>query len=307
MLRQSLAFSANPPAQVHTYEATVAPPSKKSFLPGQEVTLPTKKKRQVRSKSGVKRPRRPDAYPGQTSRFRLETYDPTPSVEPPIAHGNGPYSSLYRGVVGAVTQDGQTPAIHSQGTTPLLPNATNLISMDPPSSSSSPGPPPMNILHNPHSGRAVMTTSTLTPMLQNPVQALPVQPQAALNRGTTLIPSTPVEQRPPQQSNLQPQSRQSSMPLVPTTASHATYVTDTSLTIPERGSPGPYYRRDYEAREMTPPNESRRSSTLTNSKSASEGPGRTSLSRTPYLTADHLLIRTKKGESRSSSHCYSAD
>jgi len=103
LLRQPLGFSIDQPAQsLNTYEASVLAPAKLGvFLPGQEVPVPLKPKNSKPKKgsSGVKRPRRPEAYAGQTSRFRIQTYDPTPSIEPPIHYGSGPYSSLYRGVV----------------------------------------------------------------------------------------------------------------------------------------------------------------------------------------------------------------
>ncbi|KAF8806434.1 hypothetical protein BYT27DRAFT_7140948 [Phlegmacium glaucopus] len=103
LLRQPLGFSIDQPAQsINTYEASVSAPAKLGvFLPGQEVPVPLKPKisRPKKGSSGVKRPRRPEAYAGQTSRFRIQTYDPTPSIEPPIHYGSGPYSSLYRGVV----------------------------------------------------------------------------------------------------------------------------------------------------------------------------------------------------------------
>lgn len=103
LLRQPLGFSIDQPVQsINTYEASVSAPAKLGvFLPGQEVPVAVKPKnpKQKKGSSGVKRPRRPEAYAGQTSRFRIQTYDPTPSAEPPIHYGSGPYSSLYRGVV----------------------------------------------------------------------------------------------------------------------------------------------------------------------------------------------------------------
>jgi hypothetical protein len=83
-----------------TYEAEVLPPKTNHFLPGQEVPLPPKPKSTKKGK-GTKKSRQ-DAYPGQTSKFRLETYDPTPTAAPPTTHGSGPYSSLYRNVGPAV-------------------------------------------------------------------------------------------------------------------------------------------------------------------------------------------------------------
>lgn len=100
LLRQPLGFSIDQPAQsINTYEASVSAPTKTSvFLPGQVVPIPPKPKtsKSKKGSSGVRRPRRPEAYAGQTSRFRIQTYDPTPSKEPPIHYGSGPYSSMYR-------------------------------------------------------------------------------------------------------------------------------------------------------------------------------------------------------------------
>ena len=102
LLRQPLGFSIDQPAQsINTYEASASAPTKIGvFLPGQVVPIPSKPKtsKSKKGSSGVKRPRRPEAYAGQTSRFRIQTYDPTPSIEPPIHYGSGPYSSMYRGV-----------------------------------------------------------------------------------------------------------------------------------------------------------------------------------------------------------------
>ena len=128
IIRQAVAFSADPPTQVPvaTYEANVTKPKKPHFLPGQEVPLPSKSKVSKRNKTGIKRPRRPDAYPGQTTRFRLETYDPTPTTDPPIAHGSGPYSSMYRGVAPSVpvqTQGG--PGMHHDSV--MAPSALPLL------------------------------------------------------------------------------------------------------------------------------------------------------------------------------------
>ena len=100
LLRQPLGFSIDQPAQsINTYEAVSVPTKPAVFLPGQEVPVPPKPKvLKKKGAPGVKRPRRPEAYAGQTSRFRIQTYDPTPSIEPPLHYGTGPYSSMYRGV-----------------------------------------------------------------------------------------------------------------------------------------------------------------------------------------------------------------
>src|SRR5271156_5099809 len=81
LLRQPLGFSIDQPAQsINTYEASAVPTQLAVFLPGQEVPLPPKpKSSKKKGSSGVRRPRRPEAYAGQTTRFRIQTYDPTPS------------------------------------------------------------------------------------------------------------------------------------------------------------------------------------------------------------------------------------
>jgi hypothetical protein len=113
LLRQPLGFSIDQPAQsINTYQASVLAPTKNGvFLPGQEVPVSPKLKKLKAKKrsSGVKRPRRPEAYAGQTSRFRLQTYDPTPSVEPPTHYG-GPYSSLDRDVASTTEARPDLPA-----------------------------------------------------------------------------------------------------------------------------------------------------------------------------------------------------
>lgn len=98
IIRQAVAFSSGqPPPSINTYEAgPTAAPKPGFFLPGQEVPQPPKVKTQKSKKTAQKRPRKTDAYPGQTTRFRLQTYDATPSTVPPIDHGSGPYSSMYR-------------------------------------------------------------------------------------------------------------------------------------------------------------------------------------------------------------------
>jgi hypothetical protein len=96
LLRQPLGFSIDKPAQsINTYEASLPVPIKNGvFLPGQVVPKPKKSKTNKRS-SNLKRPKRPEAYAGQTSKFRLETY-PTPIVELLIHNGSEPNSSMHR-------------------------------------------------------------------------------------------------------------------------------------------------------------------------------------------------------------------
>ena len=101
LIRQPLGFSIDQPANsINTYEANTSAPTQNGvFLPGQEVpSSPKLKKLKGKKRSCTKRPRRPDAFAGQTSRFRLQTYDPTPNGDPPTHNGSGPYSSMYRGV-----------------------------------------------------------------------------------------------------------------------------------------------------------------------------------------------------------------
>ncbi|KAF8161187.1 hypothetical protein B0H34DRAFT_699813 [Crassisporium funariophilum] len=121
LIRQALGFAVNqPPQSINTYEAT--PASAPIFLPGQEVPMPPKPKITKPKKTGVgvKRPRKPEAYVGQTSRFRIQTYDPTPSAEPPIHSGTGPYASLYRESVPPFETRQYSPAVStsSQGSYP---------------------------------------------------------------------------------------------------------------------------------------------------------------------------------------------
>ena len=113
LLRQPLGFSIDQPAQsINTYQASVSAPTKNGvFLPGQVPVSPKPKKLKAKKRtSGAKRPRRPEAYAGQTSRFRLETYDPTPSGDPPTHYGSGPYSSMYRGVAPTTEAPADLPA-----------------------------------------------------------------------------------------------------------------------------------------------------------------------------------------------------
>jgi hypothetical protein len=118
LLRQPVGFAwgsssslSTAPPDLNTYQASIpiaASSSTTVFLPGQEVPLPlpalNSKGSQTKKSDGksVKK-RRVTEYSGQTGRFRLNTYDPTPSTIPPIHHGQGPYSSLYRGTQSEAT------------------------------------------------------------------------------------------------------------------------------------------------------------------------------------------------------------
>lgn len=123
IIRQAVAFSATlqAPPSISTYQAslpTVA--SKKNyFLPGQEVpanpgmVMDPKPSKTKKTGGAAKRAKRGDKFSGQTSRFRLQAYDPTPNFDPPLAHGQGPYSSLYRYTSEGPPQESQPPAARS--------------------------------------------------------------------------------------------------------------------------------------------------------------------------------------------------
>jgi hypothetical protein len=119
LLRQPVGFAWNnsssistvPPA-LNTYQASLPLASSSNsiiFLPGQEVpSLPlqapkAKSSRPKTSDGKVTKKRRTAEYSAQTGRFRLNAYDPTPSEGPPLHHGQGPYSSLYRGTPSETT------------------------------------------------------------------------------------------------------------------------------------------------------------------------------------------------------------
>lgn len=138
LLRQPVGFAWNnslslstAPSDLNTYQASLpvtASSSSAVFLPGQAVPslpLPTPKSKSKGSRTkksdgtSVKKRRIAD-YPGQTGRFRLPAYDPTPSTSPPIHHGQGPYSSMYRGTPSEATDRAvgvasPTPTLSSSG------------------------------------------------------------------------------------------------------------------------------------------------------------------------------------------------
>jgi len=255
IIRQAVAFSADPPTQVPvaTYEANVAKPKKPHFLPGQEVPLPSKPKvPSKRNKTGIKRPRRPDAYPGQTTRFRLETYDPTPTTEPPIAHGSGPYSSLYRGVAPNVPVQKQggpsmrqdsamLPSMVSSGMYQAGsrdPSGSGIYTREGPTIGVSPTEP----------------TSMPTSIGPPPPLAMAQQTQSSSSRDHN--PSSLQNHHAQSQASSQRDSSSSSPPTRSLTG-HSTFVTDTSLALRERCSPGSYYRRNYDDKDFVIPNEPR--------------------------------------------------
>ncbi|PFH50923.1 hypothetical protein AMATHDRAFT_3549 [Amanita thiersii Skay4041] len=102
IVREGVAFSWDPSksiapvtTKINTYQPTLQPQSTQTtdiYLPGQNPLGKKVKK---------KRERRVTAYSSQTTRFRLEAYDPglklvTDVSQPPLQHGQGPYNSLYR-------------------------------------------------------------------------------------------------------------------------------------------------------------------------------------------------------------------
>lgn len=247
LIRQAVAFSSNqPPQSIVTYEAvpeTVPKPG--FFLPGQEVPIPPKPKPE-KPKKPAKRPRRPEAYPGQTSRFRIQTYDPTPSADPPLDHGPGPYSSMYRGVAAAAKgtgrQDSPTVSISSNGGYPSsstassnTPSTLRKTSSDSRNSVSSrpppppPPPPPSRSRTQPEKSR---------------------QSQSSYNEGhrqTSQRGAHHSQQPPPSNHSYQPPN---------SSASSSSYHASASSA-----AGAPYYRRDYDSQptdrmdSMSPPRE----------------------------------------------------
>ncbi|KAJ6587026.1 hypothetical protein DFH09DRAFT_242880 [Mycena vulgaris] len=99
IIRQAVAFSWTPsiptaPASINTYQASPIPKQKHNtfFLPGQEVPAPPKpppKPPKTKKKSAPR-------FSSQTGRFRIDSYDPTPTTAPALTVGDGPYASMYR-------------------------------------------------------------------------------------------------------------------------------------------------------------------------------------------------------------------
>lgn len=81
----------------------------------------SKSSRTKRSDGTSTKKRRTAEYSGQTGRFRLSAYDPTPSTSPPLHHGQGPYSSMYRAPSEATDRgfgaSSPTPTLSSSGGT----------------------------------------------------------------------------------------------------------------------------------------------------------------------------------------------
>jgi hypothetical protein len=107
LIRKAVAFSWNTAtAPSNTYEATVTPTPPSHFLPGQAPSqpspppppAPTKKPTPSKQKAGRKTRHFNDEFSSQTGRMRLKNYvnDVREPSAPPICHGSGPYSSMYR-------------------------------------------------------------------------------------------------------------------------------------------------------------------------------------------------------------------
>ncbi|PPQ79956.1 hypothetical protein CVT25_003028 [Psilocybe cyanescens] len=206
LIRQAVAFASDKqPQNIVTYEATPPPNVTVRFLPGQEVPIPPKKK--------AKRTKKGDIFSAQTSKFRIDTYDPTPSTQPPIAHGNGPYSSMYRG----------TP-IPPKPPRKVSPATTATSSTYTRNSSTATSNPPSSYIP-PHPVSSVPT---------RPQQPPPQQPAATRSPSPPKKRAEPpsrfpeMEERPLRQNNYY-----SGYPPPPTSNSSAI-------------TPSPYYRHDYE-------------------------------------------------------------
>ncbi|KAJ7188129.1 hypothetical protein C8R46DRAFT_1053737 [Mycena filopes] len=113
LIRQAVAFSWTPsiptaPTSINTYQASPIP-TQQNFLPGQAVAAPPPKPPPKPRKKTKKRSA--PQFSAQTGRFRIGTYDPTPTTEPALSAGEGPYASMYRATdKPAVPTEGQAPA-----------------------------------------------------------------------------------------------------------------------------------------------------------------------------------------------------
>ncbi|KAJ7497399.1 hypothetical protein FB451DRAFT_1211336 [Mycena latifolia] len=101
IIRQAVAFSWTPsiptaPASINTYQASPVPTQQHNtfFLPGQEVPVPPPLPKPPKPPKTKKKsaPR----FSSQTGRFRINSYDPTPTAAPALTSGDGPYASMYR-------------------------------------------------------------------------------------------------------------------------------------------------------------------------------------------------------------------
>lgn len=100
LLRQAVAFTADkPPTSIETYHAEVPEniPEADRFLPGQKVPVPGQELGD-RGDKLAKVKKRQEAYPGQTTKFRLNTsYDPKFIITTPHDKGEGAqYRNLNR-------------------------------------------------------------------------------------------------------------------------------------------------------------------------------------------------------------------
>jgi hypothetical protein len=129
ILRQPLGFSIDQPAKsISTYEASISAPSQSSvFLPGQEPKL---KKLKAKKRSCVKRPRRPEAYAGQTSRFRLQGFEPVPDGDSSTHQGSGSYASMYRGVAPTTERRPDPPTIVATASLQGRPSSSTQFTKD---------------------------------------------------------------------------------------------------------------------------------------------------------------------------------
>ncbi|KAJ7446162.1 hypothetical protein B0H11DRAFT_386957 [Mycena galericulata] len=104
IIRQAVAFSWTPsiptaPASINTYQASPLPTKKHNtfFLPGQAVPAPPPPPKPPKTK----KKKSAAGFSSQTGRFRVTSYDPTPSASPALTSGDGPYASMYRAKYGA--------------------------------------------------------------------------------------------------------------------------------------------------------------------------------------------------------------
>ncbi|KJA29033.1 hypothetical protein HYPSUDRAFT_33540 [Hypholoma sublateritium FD-334 SS-4] len=128
LLRQALGFSSAQPKQsITTYQAVpeIVPARTPVFLPGQEVPIPlptlpipavqgvpvTTPLKPGRPAKKPKRSKRPEAYPGQTSRFRVEAITPASNVDQSTDPGADPYASAHRGSVDHATNSGSSDSL----------------------------------------------------------------------------------------------------------------------------------------------------------------------------------------------------
>jgi len=235
----------NPPESIVTYEARPPAPPKK-FLPGQQVPI-TAPKKAKKDKAPSKRPRKAAAYPGQTTRFRIETYDPTPSNEPPINQGTGPYSSMYRGVAGPQARNRPPSPVH-------MPAASTTNSFPSSSMASSntlvdqTHPPSTHVTHffaAPIMGQPQAATVAAAPPPLPAVPQIQPQTQSMLVQGQGQgMPSTGAGYASVQQTTY--------LPNLSNTPKSNQYTLHNSRLAPlARTSSqdiGAYYRRDYERR-----------------------------------------------------------